>query len=234
LAQRSKRRIFQLIKVKNMKKEIDAVVVFSGGLDSTTLLYRTWLKKRGEIIALTFDYGQRHKKEIEFAKYHTKRLKVKHIVVKLPLDFKSSALINKKKKIPEKHYTHKNQKITVVPNRNMILLSYAIGVAENLKCKEVYYGAHKNDYAIYPDCRPEFVKAIDKTSQLATYNSIRVIAPFVNLYKYQIVKIGVEIGVPYHLTWSCYKNGKSHCGKCATCQERIESFVKNHIKPIMP
>jgi len=211
-----------------MKK---AVVILSGGLDSTVLTY--WLKKikKYKLYALSFDYGQRHKKELEMAKKTCKKLGIPHKVIKLNIGdiLTKSALIDNKKKLPEEHYTYQNQKITVVPNRNMIMLSLAVAFAENLDIKEVYYAAHKNDYAVYPDCRPEFVKALSKATQLGTYNKVKVIAPFVNKYKWQLVKMGYKIGVPFKDTWSCYKGGKKACGRCATCRERLEAFTKNNL-----
>jgi len=211
-----------------MKK---AVVILSGGLDSTVLTY--WLKrvKKYQLYALSFDYGQRHKKELKMAKKTCKKLQIPHKIIKLDIKdiLNKSALIDTKKELPKGHYTPENQKVTVVPNRNMIMLSLAVAFAENLDIKEVYYAAHKNDYAVYPDCRKEFVKALSKATQLGTYNKVKIIAPFVNKYKWQLVKIGHKIGVPFEDTQSCYVGGKKACGKCATCQERLEAFSKNNL-----
>ena len=206
-----------------MKK---AVVIFSGGLDSTVLLH--YVKELGyEIYGLSFDYGQRHKKELEFAKYWAERLckEWKLIDLKFMKEIASnSALTDFNKKLPHEHYTNENQKMTVVPNRNMIMLSIAVAWAENIRAKKVFYGAHKNDYAIYPDCRPEFVEALSKASQEGTYNKVEIEAPFTNRYKYDLVALGDKLGVDFSKTWSCYEGREKHCGKCATCQERKEAF----------
>ena len=201
------------------------ITLLSGGMDSTTLLYYL-LDKEYEVKALIFDYGQRHKKEIEYAINTCNELNIEYKIVNL--DFmkeigNSSALLSNKS-MPHEHYTNENQKVTVVPNRNMIMLSIAIAWAENEGYDAVFYAPHSNDYSIYPDCRPEFVESIDKTSQLGTYNNIKVIAPFVKISKADIVRIGYELGVDFTKTWSCYEGGDKHCGVCATCQERKEAF----------
>ena len=212
----------------------EGIVLFSGGLDSTTLLYKTYLMHDRKILAISFDYGQRHKKELSFAQYHIKHLNISQIIIPLKFHYKNNTLLSKNALIPHEHYTHKNQKLTVVPCRNMIMLSLAIGIAEDKNIPFVYYAAHRNDSTTYPDCRPDFVKAINKTAMAGTYNHIEVRAPFVHIYKSDIVKIGIEIGVDYYKTWSCYEGGKHHCGKCGTCQERIEAFAKNGLTPVMP
>lgn len=205
-----------------MKK---AVVIFSGGMDSTTLLH--YVNDLGyETYGLSFNYGQRHKKELEYAKFWGEKLCKEWQLINL--DFmrtlaNESALLSDKE-IPHEHYTNENQKVTVVPNRNMVMLSIGIAWAENIGAEVVYFGPHANDYTIYPDCRPEFVDAISEASKLATYKGIRVEAPFVNIKKWQIAKLGTALGVDFNKTWSCYEGGEKHCGKCATCQERIEAF----------
>lgn len=208
------------------------VVVFSGGLDSTTLLH--YVKSLGyEVYGLSFYYGQRHKKELEYAEYWAKKLCKEWKLIDLSFMKEiasNSALTDYSKEVPHEHYTHENQKITVVPNRNMVMLSIAIAWAENLGAEAVFFGPHSNDYAIYPDCRPEFVEALDKASRLGTYNSIRVEAPFVSIKKWQIVKLGDSLGVDFSKTWSCYEGKEKHCGKCATCQERKEAFEIARVK----
>lgn len=206
----------------------EAIVLMSGGIDSTTLLH--YVKSQGyKVYGISFDYGQRHKKELEFAKYWGKKLCEEWKLI--DLSFMSdvadmSALIDDSKSIPKEKYTHENQKITVVPNRNMVMLSIAIAWAENKGIKDVFFAPHHNDYAIYPDCRPEFVEAISKASQLGTYSNVRVNAPFVKMTKADIVKLGDNLGVDYSKTWSCYEGKEKHCGKCATCQERREAFMR--------
>jgi 7-cyano-7-deazaguanine synthase len=211
-----------------------AVIILSGGLDSTVLLYKlqsdSYDMGFGEDInlyALTFDYGQRHKKEIECAKEICDRQRVRHKVINLPDILKGSALTSNIK-MPEEHYTHENQKLTVVPNRNMIMLSLAAGYAESIGANKVYYAAHANDRAIYWDCRKDFLKAINKILKLNDICDMKIEAPFIYSTKADIVKAGLDLGVPFEKTWSCYKGGKVACGKCGTCQERLEAFKINN------
>jgi 7-cyano-7-deazaguanine synthase len=202
------------------------VLIMSGGLDSTVLLH--WLKKNEVIVyGLSFDYGQRHVKELQCASYWGEKLCEEWKLISL--DFMktlgtTSALTNPLVELPEEHYTHENQKITVVPNRNMIMLSIAIGWAESLNIGVVQYAAHKNDFTIYPDCRPSFVYAMNSAAQQGTYNKVMVGAPFVEYYKSELVRLGDRYNVDFTKTWSCYKGEEKHCGKCATCQERKEAF----------
>jgi len=133
--------------------------------------------------------------------------------------------------IPEGFYTDESQRKTIVPNRNMILLAIAVGYAVKVGEKEVYYAAHKSDYAIYPDCRKEFVKALDTAVYLATiFDPVEIKAPFVDMTKAEIVKLGLKLGVPYELTWSCYRGEERPCLKCGTCLERTEAFLMNGVK----
>ena len=199
-----------------------AVVIFSGGLDSTVLLH--YLKSLGyELYGLSFFYKQRHSKELEYAKYWSKLCKEwKLISIDFLGDLSSSALTTDKE-IPKTHYTDSTQQITVVPNRNMVMLSIAVAWAEELNA-DVFYGAHSNDRTIYPDCRLEFVEALSKASQLGTYKNVRIHAPFVYFKKSQLVSLGNKLGVDFKKTWSCYEGGDIPCRLCATCQERIEAF----------
>ena len=213
-----------------------AVVILSGGLDSTTLLH--YVKSLGfEVYGLSFDYGQRHKKELEYAKYWGLKLCKEWKLLKL--DFmkevaSNSALINNNIEVPHDKYDDANQKITVVPFRNGIMLSVAVAWAENIGAKIVFYGAHANDSAVYPDCRPGFADALSKASVLGTYNSVRIIAPFVNIEKWQVLSLGLKLGVDYSKTWSCYEGDDKACGLCGTCQERIEAFKMNGVKDPIP
>ena len=213
-----------------MKKK-ECIVLLSGGLDSTVLTHYVMRRRDRMPIALSFNYGQRHKKELNLARQTAKKLGIKHKIIKIPLDklFDNSALLDKKTKMPGEHYTHKNQRVTVVPNRNMIMLSFAIGLAENLKICEVYYAAHKNDHAIYPDCRPAFLNPMNKASMHATYSCVQVLAPFINKTKKDLVGIGYKLDIDFLTTWSCYEGKKFACGTCATCQERLEAFHKNKL-----
>ena len=206
----------------------NCVTLLSGGMDSTTLLYYLVKVLQRNPLVISFRYGQRHLKELDYAKLHAQRLNLEHFIVDLPFyglmsDGKSS-LLNKDLDIPHEHYTNENQKITVVPNRNMVFLSIAVAIAEEREIDTVYYACHANDHAIYPDCRPEFVEALSKAAQLGTYTNVEIEAPFVNLLKKDIVKIGQSLGIDYEETWSCYEGGDKPCGKCATCQERAEAL----------
>lgn len=203
------------------------VVIMSGGLDSTTLLY--WVIKEGyEPFVLSFDYGQRHRKELRFAEETCRDLKVQHKIVNLRSlreIFKGSALTSDNVKVPEEHYGHESQKATIVPNRNAIMLNIAVGYAVSIGADKVFYAAHYNDRAIYPDCRWEFVESQNVTARLANdAPRLEIVAPFVHKTKAEIVQIGAELGVPFEKTWSCYKGGEHPCGLCGTCRERIEAF----------
>ena len=207
------------------------VVVLSGGMDSTTLLYAL-LEKKHKVKAISFDYGQKHKKELRVAKETCKMLGVEHQVVKLNT-FKGllkSALTDKKHEIPEGHYADDVMKQTVVPNRNMIMLSIAIGYAISLGYRNVAYAAHAGDHAVYPDCRPAFVEAIGKLAEVVDYKPITILTPYLDITKTEVLKKGIDLDVDYSHTWSCYKGKKKACGKCGTCVERLEAFRENNLK----
>ena len=206
-----------------------AVLILSGGLDSTTLLYRM-LDMDYEVEALTFNYAQRHKKEIECASAIAKKLDVAHEVFDLSslagLLGKSALLGGEE--IPHCHYTEEAAKKTVVPNRNMIMLSIAAAYAEAGEIPELFYAAHKNDCTIYPDCRPEFVAALYPAILQATaWHPVHLRAPFLDMSKAEIVRMGLGLGVPYSLTWSCYRGERRPCRSCPTCREREEAFEAN-------
>ena len=202
------------------------VAIISGGMDSITLLYD--LKSKGyQIKALSFDYGQRHKKEISFAKRICKKLGIDWKLVDLSniQDLISGSALTSKIDVPEGHYEDESMKITVVPNRNMIMLAVAIGYSESLRFEGVTFANHSGDHHIYPDCRKSFVNALNRASILGTYNKIKVLSPYADLKKKDIALIGLKFGIDYDKeTWSCYKGGKKHCGKCGTCVERIEAL----------
>ena len=202
----------------------DSVIIVSGGMDSITLLY----DKKDEIaLGISFNYGANHNEcEIGFAKLHCDRLGIKHIVIDLAFMSKyfKSSLLEGADAIPEGNYDEENMKSTVVPFRNGIMLSIAIGIAESNGLKKVFIANHGGDHTIYPDCRPAFISAIDSAAQAGTFVGVRVVAPYTNIRKEDIARIGYKLGINYAETWSCYKGGDIHCGKCGTCRERKEAF----------
>lgn len=207
------------------------IVVLSGGLDSTTLLYKMQ-KESDEIKAISFDYGQKHKKELDKARESCALLNIEHKIINIDFikEIISKSSLTSNKDVPEGHYADENMKSTVVPNRNMILASLAIGYAVNEGFDTVALGVHSGDHAIYPDCRPEFIEALNKVSIISNYQQVEVVAPFINTDKAGIVKEGIKLGVDYSKTWTCYNGREKACGKCGSCQERIEAFMLNNIK----
>lgn len=203
------------------------VLIHSGGLDSTVLLYK--LRADGhELRCLGVDYGQRHRRELDAGQAICHDLGVEYRIADLrglrPL-LGGSALTDDVP-VPDGHYTDDTMKTTIVPNRNMIMLSAAIGWAVSLKYDAVAYAAHAGDHTIYPDCRPAFVEAVRNAARLCDWRSIELLTPFVDQTKADIVRIGAGLGVPFAKTWSCYKGGEIHCGTCGTCVERREAFQK--------
>lgn len=203
------------------------VVCFSGGLDSTVLLYYLKYRRNHVVRALSVDYGQRHRKELDAARDITGLLEVPHFVADLsglrPI-LSGSSQTDDAVPVPEGHYAEESMKATVVPNRNMLLLSVAGMWAVSSKSKFVAYAAHAGDHAIYPDCRGEFSAAMTAALALCDWEAISLITPFLSKTKASIVHQGYELGVPFARTWSCYKGGEKHCGKCGTCVERREAF----------
>ena len=202
----------------------DSLIIVSGGMDSITLLHEY---KDRIAVGITFDYGSNHaKKEIPFAKLHCERLGIEHIVI--PLDFIhkyfKSSLLEGADAIPEGHYADDNMMSTVVPFRNGIMLSIACGIAESKKLQNVMIANHFGDHAIYPDCRGEFIAAMSEAMCAGTYKHIQILAPYTNITKTDIARHGKELGIDYAETWSCYKGGEKHCGKCGTCVERKEAL----------
>ena len=192
----------------------DSVIILSGGMDSTTMLYEY---KERIAIAVSFDYGSKHNaKEIECAKYNCEQLFMQQY-------FKSSLLIGGDE-IPEGHYADENMKSTVVPFRNGIMLAIAAGIAESNGLKHVMMANHGGDHAIYPDCRPEFVSAMSEAVSAGTYENLTILAPYTDITKTDIAMRGKKLGIDYGKTWSCYKGGEHHCGKCGTCVERKEAL----------
>lgn len=202
----------------------DSVIILSGGMDSVTMLY----EYRDRIaMAVTFNYGSKHnEREIAFAKLHCQRLGIAHIVIPLGFMqqyFKSSLLIGGEE-IPEGHYEDDNMRSTVVPFRNGIMLSIAAGLAESNGLKHVMLANHSGDHAIYPDCRPRFVDAMSSAIANGTYDGVTILAPYTDITKTDIARRGAAAGIDYSETWSCYKGGEKHCGKCGTCTERKEAL----------
>lgn len=202
----------------------DSVIIVSGGMDSITLLHEY---KDRIALGISFDYGSNHNaKEIPFAELHCKRLGIKHITI--PLEFMhkyfKSSLLEGADAIPEGHYEDENMKSTVVPFRNGIMLAIAAGIAESNGLDHVMIANHGGDHAIYPDCRPEFISAMSSATSAGSYNGVTVIAPYTSITKGDIARRGKELGIDYTETWSCYKGGDKHCGKCGTCVERKEAL----------
>ena len=202
----------------------DSVIIVSGGMDSITLLHDY---KDRIALGISFDYGSNHNaKEIPFAELHCKRLGIKHITI--PLEFMhkyfKSSLLEGANAIPEGHYEDENMKSTVVPFRNGIMLAIAAGIAESNGLDHVMIANHGGDHAIYPDCRPEFISAMSSATSAGSYNGVTVIAPYTSITKGDIARRGKELGIDYTETWSCYKGGDKHCGKCGTCVERKEAL----------
>ena len=205
---------------------MDSVIIYSGGLDSTTLLY----EERARIaLAVTFNYGGNHAaREMACAEWHCRHLGIEHIVIDLAFIGKyfDSSLVSGADAIPEGNYDDENMRSTVVPFRNGIMLSVACGLAESRGLKRVLIANHGGDHAIYPDCRPEFVKAMDSAMKAGTYEGVQLIAPYTNITKGDIVKKGVALGIDYGKTYSCYRGKELHCGRCGTCRERKEAFAE--------
>jgi len=207
------------------------ILVLSGGLDSTTLLYK--LKDEGrDIKTLSFFYGQKHSKELECAKKICQKLNVENRQIDLSSISKliDSSSLTSNMDIPEGHYKDENMKNTVVPNRNMIMASIAIGYAVNEGFDTVALGVHSGDHAIYPDCRPEFIQELKDIARIANYKSIDIYTPYLYKDKAEIIAEGIKLNVDYSLTWTCYKGLDKACGKCGSCVERVLAFSKNNYK----
>ena len=208
------------------------VAVVSGGMDSVTLAHH--LAEQGdEVIVASFDYGQRHAKELEFARSCADRVGAEFHVGDLtaitPM-LAGSSLTSPEIGVPDGHYAEETMKATVVPNRNAIMISIAAGLAVSKGADRVAVGVHGGDHFIYPDCRTGFIRSMDATLHLANDGfavpGFGLVAPFVTLTKTDIARIGEDLGVPWLETWSCYRGGKTHCGTCGTCVERREAFTE--------
>ncbi len=224
-----------------------AVIINSGGMDSTTLVYDA-VEEGYDVTTLSFDYGQRHNKELIFAHATAERLGLqwRRVDVSFLASLFSnlgsqSVLVNQENDVPEGHYAQDNMKQTVVPNRNMIMLSIAAGVAISAEADVLMAGMHAGDHFIYPDCRPQFayylnaalvygnegfgtIPELDLIQEEGTYLHQFLLTPYIRKTKEEIAKAAIELRVPLEKTWSCYKGGPTHCGKCGTCVERIEAI----------
>jgi 7-cyano-7-deazaguanine synthase len=214
-----------------MNKRTSALVVISGGMDSTTLLYKAVAEFRS-VEAISFNYGQRHRKELKYAAKSCKALGINHTIVDVSALTKliSNSALTSDIKVPEGHYESESMKLTVVPNRNMIMASIAIGYAVNKKIDYVALGVHAGDRAQYPDCTPEFIEALTAIAKIANYYPVKIWAPLLLIDKGDIAIIGKKLGVNYANSWTCYVGGDKPCMKCGACNERTAAFVKADMK----
>lgn len=203
----------------------DALMVVSGGMDSTTMLYEYADRIA---LAVTFNYGSNHNaREIECARYNCEKLGIELLVVDMPFIGKyfESSLLSGADSIPEGNYDDENMRSTVVPFRNGIMLSVAAGIAESRGLTKLMMANHGGDHAIYPDCRAGFVDAMSKAISEGTYDHITIDAPYTDITKTDIARRGARLGIDYSHTYSCYKGGAKHCGRCGTCTERRQAFA---------
>ncbi len=208
-----------------MQQQKDTLMVVSGGMDSTTMLYEY---ARRIALAVTFNYGSNHNaREIECARYNCDRLGIELIVVDLPFigQLFESSLLSGAEAIPEGDYDDDNMRSTVVPFRNGIMLSIAAGLAESRGLKRLMIANHGGDHAIYPDCRPGFIEAMSRAISEGTYEHLFISAPYTDITKADIARHGAALGIDYSHTYSCYKGGEKHCGRCGTCTERRQAFI---------
>jgi 7-cyano-7-deazaguanine synthase len=216
-----------------------AVVLLSGGLDSAATLY--FAKRRGfKCYCLIFDYGQRHRREIETAKRLAQGARCEYKILKIDLPWKGSSLLDRNLKVPgaaksERRMAAGKIPSTYVPARNIIFLSFALSFAEAIGAGAIFIGAHAQDYSGYPDCRPAFFRAFARASSCgtkagATKRKIKIETPLINKNKAQIIRLGKSLGVPFGLTWSCYRGTKSPCGRCDSCYFRAKGFKEAGLK----
>jgi 7-cyano-7-deazaguanine synthase len=208
------------------------VVIYSGGMDSFTVLHRA-LRQGLEVSALSFDYGQRHARELDVAARVCRRLGVAHQVVDIRAIHglvDNSALTDESREMPEGDYGEENLTATVVPNRNMILLSLAIAKAVNIGAGRVDYGAHGGDHVLYPDCRPAFVEAMNAVAGIANFEPVEIHAPYLRAGKAEILADGLAMGLDYADTWTCYLGEALACGRCGSCRERLAAFAANGVR----
>jgi 7-cyano-7-deazaguanine synthase len=202
-------------------------VLLSGGMDSVTAFYDS-LTRHEVVGCLSFDYGSKHNhSEIPFARLHSERNRIPHQTVSLGFmnELFKSDLLQSGGDIPEGHYAEENMKKTVVPFRNGIMLAIATGYAESVEADGLVIAAHSGDHAIYPDCREQFMQGMGQAMKEGTYAQIQLLRPFIDTDKAGIARCGIELGIDFAETWSCYKGGEIHCGVCGTCVERREAFL---------
>ena len=204
----------------------DTLMVVSGGMDSTTMLYEYADRIA---LAVTFNYGSNHNaREIECARYNCDKLGIRLVVVDLPFmgELFESSLLSGGDAIPDGNYDDENMRSTVVPFRNGIMLSVAAGLAETHSLRHIMMANHGGDHAIYPDCRLGFAEAMSRAISEGTYDHITLITPYTHLTKTDIARHGAALGIDYAHTYSCYKGGPKHCGTCGTCTERRQAFAE--------
>ena len=203
------------------------IALLSGGMDSTTLVAKL-IHDGHEVEAVGVNYGQRHSKELDSAKAVAAHFGIPYDTVSLESlkPFLSGSALTDDVVVPDGHYAENTMRITVVPNRNAIMLSVVAGIAVARKAQHIATAIHSGDHYIYPDCRPEFFEAMSKALEFGTksFGDISILAPFVNISKADIAAVGKEVSAPLELSWSCYKGGEIHCGACGTCFERREAF----------
>ncbi|OJA04682.1 7-cyano-7-deazaguanine synthase QueC [Halomonas sp. QHL1] len=212
-------------------KATTTVVIYSGGMDSFTVLHRA-LSEGLTVHALSFDYGQRHARELDTARQVCASLGLPHQVVDIRAIhglIDNSALTDPEQAMPEGDYDTDNLRATVVPNRNMILLSLAIAKAVNIGAERVDYGAHGGDHVLYPDCRPEFVEAMNHVAGIANFEPVQLHAPYLTVSKADILREGLAMGLDYRHTWTCYEGRELACGVCGSCRERLAAFAANGV-----
>lgn len=218
-------------------KRKKAVVLLSGGIDSSTTLYLAQ-KKGYKCFCLIFDYGQKHKKEIHCAKNIAQKAKCRYEIIKFLLPWKGTSLLDKNLSIPQNRtlkHIKKEIPSTYVPARNTIFLSFALSYAEAISAEATFIGANAIDYSGYPDCRPEYFLVLQKVIHLGTKKGIegkgiKILTPLIKKTKSEIIKTGIKLGVPYNLTWSCYQGGKKPCKQCDSCILRAKGFKELGIK----
>lgn len=206
------------------------LVIFSGGLDSTVAVYDA-VDQGFKVDLVSFNYGQKHKKELDYAKATATKLGLRHDICDLsgltPLLAEGGSALISEEEVPEGHYAEENMKLTVVPNRNMIMLSIAGGIAVARGINYIITGVHAGDHAVYPDCRPPFIGHVSEALVIgnAGFGAMQgIIAPYVQKSKAEIARKGILLRVPFEETWSCYKGEEDHCGRCGTCVERLEAI----------
>lgn len=204
-----------------------SIVLLSGGMDSTTVLYHAIADGRDPKLALSFYYGQRHANELQYARKIAAGVEVRHSIISLSdiTEFLKGSALTDDVDVPHGHYAEDNMRMTIVPNRNSMMLNIAAAIAIGMGIRFVYAAMHAGDHPVYPDCRPEFIRSLTETLRIATETDVEVLTPFIFSTKAEIVRRGYELCVPFERTWSCYQGGNVHCGRCGTCVERAEAFA---------